>query len=65
MIPDLMTCRAQALAKHADISKLDSVNGKRKDNMELMKDLWEEKGYASLGLTTHKSTRQSSSGSKK
>ena len=45
MVFDLMTCRAQALARSADVSKTKNTNGKRKGYMELMKDLWEDKGY--------------------
>ncbi|CAB4046080.1 Hypothetical predicted protein, partial [Paramuricea clavata] len=48
MIADLVTCRALALAKHADTSNIaENVSGRRKGNMGIMKDLWEEKGYAS------------------
>ncbi|CAB4030516.1 Hypothetical predicted protein, partial [Paramuricea clavata] len=48
MIADLVTCRALALAKHADTSNIaENVSGRRKGYMEIMKDLWEEKGYAS------------------
>ena len=52
MVADLVTCRALALAKHADTSNtVENVNGRRKGYMEVMKDLWEEKGYASYGFS--------------
>ena len=51
MVLDLMTCRAQALARYADASKTENNNGKRKRYMGLMKDLWEDKSYASFGFT--------------
>ncbi|CAB4035812.1 Hypothetical predicted protein, partial [Paramuricea clavata] len=48
MIADLVTCRALALAKHADTLNIaENVSGRRKGYMEIMKDLWEEKEYAS------------------
>ena len=52
MISDLVTCRALALAKHADTSNtVENVNGRQKGYMEVMKDLWEVKGYASYGFS--------------
>ena len=52
MISDLMLCRASAIARHGDLSyQAKNASGRRKGYMEIMKELWEEKGYASLGYT--------------
>ena len=52
MIADLVTCRALAFAKQADTThKTENANGWRKGYMEIMKDLWEEKGHASYGFS--------------
>ncbi|CAB3982847.1 Hypothetical predicted protein [Paramuricea clavata] len=40
------------LARHGDLSyQAKNASGRRKGYMEIMKELWEEKGYASLGYT--------------
>ena len=46
MMADLLSCRKRAIAEHQS-----GQNYQRKDYMEIMRLLWEEKGYASLGLT--------------
>ncbi|CAB4011930.1 Hypothetical predicted protein [Paramuricea clavata] len=39
--------------RHGDLSyQAKNASGRRKGYMEIMKELWEEKGYASLGYTT-------------
>ena len=46
MMADLLSCRKRAIAEHQC-----GQNYERKGYMEIMRLLWEEKGYASLGLT--------------
>ena len=46
VMADLLSCRKRAIAEHQS-----GQNYQRKGYMEIMRLLWEEKGYASLGLT--------------
>ena len=53
MRADLLICRKKAMAEHQRQSGQNISPGcRRKGYMELMRLSWEEKGYASLGLTT-------------
>ena len=52
MRADLLICRKKAMAEHQRQSGQNISPGcRRKGYMELMRLSWEEKGYASLGLT--------------
>ena len=52
MTADLLICREKAMAEHQRQSGQNIAPGcRRKGYMELMRLSWEEKGYASLGLT--------------
>ena len=46
VMADLLSCRKRAIAEHQS-----GQNYQRKDYMEIMRLLWEEKGCTSLGLT--------------
>ena len=45
MVADFLLCRERAIAEQSN------QDNRRKDYMEIMRLLWEEKGYASFGLT--------------
>ena len=51
MNSDLMECKRKALALTKSVEPPWLENGRRKVYMRIMKDLWDDLGYASLLLT--------------
>ena len=53
MKKDLLECKTKALLLVNAEEPWHSSNSQKQGYMKIMKDLWEEKGYADLGFTSH------------
>lgn len=53
MKKNLLECKTKALLVVNAEEPLRSSNGRKQGYMKIMEDLWEEKGYADLGFTSH------------